>query len=290
MIAGVYAGQPYNAQGYPVTGASLPSPGIYGYDIYGVDGQLMLRIGDISGMSWGGRSFDLPPGTYGVWGQRAGVWLKGMPQVFYAGASDRTIQVVGQSSGPSGLWTLFVDEAFTFTTIFVPAGRMITWEDFPYFIDVTLVSAPGITSPAIVSWRLDKTLFMATKDKEGTLLAWNFMTGPPADGVTLYSNIRLRRVYKIQTSGTGGAATWTFSVKRIAVLRMFAHEVNEAPILSGAMDAFASGQTTTQTANIGENRDPGGGEGIDRNFEGETGDLSGDVSGGGDSSGPGRIV
>jgi hypothetical protein len=281
MLGVHYAGQVYEGQGYAVTGASVPALGRYGFDLYGEDGSLVLRAGDITGMVWGGSGFTLPPQTYGIWAKRDGVWIKGMPQVFYANATNQTVSVAASiPANPTGVAQISVDETFPFITVLVPQGRMVTWEDFLYYMSVTLTSAVGVTNPLIVNWTFVTTKFLAVRNQDGSLLTWNYMTGPPTVGTNRFDNIVLRRLINIQISGTDTApSSWVFSVQRISAIRMFSHEVNQPTSLSGALQAWTASATTIQYSSSGESRDAGGGSGLD------LGGYGG-LSGGGISSGP----
>src|SRR5437867_398473 len=60
-------------------------------DIRGVNGDVVARIGDISGMPWGGSGEYIARGTFGIWGKREGIWLKAMAQLFYANARTDSV-------------------------------------------------------------------------------------------------------------------------------------------------------------------------------------------------------
>jgi hypothetical protein len=280
MFGASYFGQSYFAQGYPITGATIPT-GVYAIDVLGVDGSLVARIGDIGNLPWGASGKLLPPGTWGLWGKRSGVWLEQHTQVFYANADTITTQPVSNASySAPGAFVFNIDETLPFQTITVPDGRMVSWEDFVYFTTITVVSAPGVTSPAVVAFSVLPSVFYATKDAS-LIQAWNFMTGPTGtgSGTSVYTNIFLRRAYTIQVSGTG-SGIWTFNVQRRALLRMFAHEVNSKPTGFGSFVSFTASGTVTQTPNIGADRDPGGGSGVD----------PGGYVGGGGGGGAGLLV
>jgi hypothetical protein len=269
MFAATYLSQAYFGQGYPITGAIVY--GRYGIDVYGTDGSLVVRLGDIGGMIWGGSNFVLPEGTFGLWGKRDGLWDKGTVQMFYANGSNLSItfSVVEPNPGnvlnTAGLFQVDIDETFPFGSIIVPGGRMVTWEDFLYFGLVSVVSTdlPGALSVAVNASSIANTKFLASKDG-GTLSVWNYLSGP--DGtkdLTTYTNIRLRRRYLIQTSlnrasGINQNITWTLTVRRVSTLRLFSHEANAAPNLAASFVSYVEGGTTSADSNKGEDRVPGG--------------------------------
>lgn len=239
-------------------------------NVYDDAGTLVMRIGDISGMPWGGTAaFPLPSGTFGVWSKRDGLWAKAYVAMFYANSSDSgfVTQTFLQEGTQNQGYDFQVDETMPFGTIKVPRGRIVTLEFIPHHFTFEFLTLGDVWT-ALTETKLKRVELRASLNAGGVAM-YNYLSGPSAgSGENTYTSIVLRVTYV----GKIGAVMKGLRVRRIASLRMFAHEVNSAPsysVVGRTADAALAGREFE-----GSDTDQGGGAGT------ETGGYGGGIPGG----------
>jgi len=240
-------------------------PNRWGFHVYDQDGNLVARFGDISGLEWGGSGEVLPENTYGFWAKREGAWLKAYTTVFYAHFGTLTL-----SWNPAGTGTLqapttyrvTIDEIFPFGSIQVPRGRIISWEFVLTFASFRFRSAGlgDVTTTGV--FLRNKQLFASLNG--GIAASYDYLTGPASPGIHTYTNLKLRLEYDIDMGV--GDGYWNRDVPvlftRIGMIRMFSHEVNEAPSLDLVSTAEISAPASGRERE-GAGVDQGGGTGTE---------------------------
>lgn len=249
-------------------------------NIYDDAGILVMRIGDISGMPWGGTAdFPLPAGTFGVWSKRGGLWAKAYVAMFYANSSDSGLitHTFANETGNSIAYDFQVDETLPFGTIRVPRGRIVTLEFIPHHILLEWhdpVPGPDGTWAATTDTKLKRVELRASLNG-GAVAAYNYLSGPSAgSGDNTYASVVLRVTYVGKISGA--FTVNGLRVRRIASLRMFSHEVNTAP--SYSVVGRTAGTVLDGSSLSGSDADQGGGSGT------ESGGYGGDIPG------PGELI
>ncbi len=240
----------------------------YGVDIFGTDGTLVSRYGDISGLGWGGSDYTLPEGSWGLWGKRDGVWIKAMVQMFYSHFGPSGLITYTITIGPiilTGLisFTITVNEAMPFGTIIVPKGRIVTLENFLYDIPTLQVSRDGGVYRSLSNRRLISTVLRASLNG-GAVTSYNVLSGPTVSGENTYTSVAVR----IQIGGeiTVTNENWTTAAVQtdyLRTLRMFAHEVNAVPTFSGVNATQSNSGISGGKDKEGGNFNQGGGSGTD---------------------------
>lgn len=233
-------------------------------DVFNTSGVLVARLGDITGMPWGGGSYTLPSGTYGLWTLRDGTWMKGQVTMFYAHAKNLTLlQNETFSFNANERYEFSIDETFPFGTINVPLGRIVTWETFLHFVEIKIFTATGgggtattLSTPRLFSISLRASL------NGGAAADYNYLSGPTTSGENAYTSVKLRLKWHGTKVGGGTVGVASWSVRRNMSIRLFGHEVNADPTLSSPT---ASVLVTTTTEGRGPelDSDQGGGSGTD---------------------------
>lgn len=246
-------------------------PDRYGIHIYDHDGNLVARLGDISGQPWGGSAYTLPDGTFGLWGKRDGIWIKAMTQMFYANAASSGLITRSFTEDPltasaDYIFRIGVEETLPFGTIEVPQGRMVSLEVFLHTISqFEWHRTPG--GPAWLNLK-EKTLESVTLRASlngGGVSSYDFLSGPSGPGQNSYTSVSVRMVFAGSEDGSAVSSNWDgIRINYFRTIRMFGHEVNESPTWAHYT------HSKTQTSDSPEGRqaegtggDPGGGAGTD---------------------------
>lgn len=228
-------------------------PERYGIDVFGTDGALQARLGDISGQPWGGSGYTLPEGTFGLWGKRDGVWIKGITQVFYAVSEDTGARTISLNTLTDQAPQVTLTAAFPFGAVNAPQGRMVTLEVF--FYKGTISAASFVRSLVLTKVELLASLNGAAESVHDNLY------GPSTVGTNTWSAVKARLTCG-STILEGQSRSWT-SYRLLYAIRMFSHEVNAATTKSETVAALGEAVQGregegTGAASIGTGSDLGG--------------------------------
>lgn len=239
------------------------------FDVFDTSGDLRVRMGDISGRPWGGAGFVIPEGTFGLWTDREGAWLRGNVTMFYANSrsAPKTGSTGTTEAAGTHLLKITLDETFPFGSIIVPAGRVVTME---YFLHSLTGNITGTGVTAFTGIRMNQLRLRASR-AGGAVSDFDNLLGPTTGTVT-YSSVALRMLYHLGYSVDQSNVTLNWSVTRVASIRMFAHEVHADTTISFISEAVVTGGSVSgvEKGNIvgDSGSDPGGGSGTDNTTAG----------------------